>query len=108
VKTASLFILVAIMLSGCATAFVGDAKFPGGARGCYAKCAQNDMAMESFVYMGEYSTACVCGLKQARGNGSASAGALGGAVGVVMQQREHDRAAAAGAGAGVGAGMFVH
>ncbi len=42
------------------TSFQGEAKFPGGARGCFDMCAKNQMDMASFVYVGDYSTACAC------------------------------------------------
>ena len=64
--------LVALTLSfplmlGCATtAFAGAARVEGGPRGCYHKCRDQRMEMESFVYMGEYSTACVCRLRPRR------------------------------------------
>ncbi len=83
---------------GCATAFVGDAHFPGGPSGCAKHCDQSGLAMDSFVYMGEYSSACVCKPKagalaspsspSAAAAGGASAGA---AAGVVMAMRERER-----------------
>lgn len=48
---------------GCATSFVGDAQFPGGALGCFKQCQKIGMEMASFVYVGEYSSACACRLK---------------------------------------------
>jgi len=91
------FVLVA---AGCATSFTGDAHYPGGARACFAKCASEQMQMSGFVYMGEYSSACVCeprhtGAVATGGEAIASssevggAGAAGatGAVGVILQAR---------------------
>jgi hypothetical protein len=53
---------IALVLAGCAmpTSFEGEAKFPGGASGCRAKCAADGLEMASFVYVGEFSTACAC------------------------------------------------
>lgn len=45
---------------GCATTFQGDAEFPGGARGCFDRCQTLRMEMASYVFVGEYSTACAC------------------------------------------------
>ncbi|CAN5635711.1 hypothetical protein BH09MYX1_BH09MYX1_30770 [soil metagenome] len=53
-----------LAVSGCgATSFDGNAYVPGGANGCYKKCEAAGMSMASFVYVGEFSTACVCALK---------------------------------------------
>ncbi len=95
--TSFAFILVS---GGCATSFTGDAHYPGGARACFAKCASEQMQMSGFVFMGEYSSACVCeprrtGAVAAAGEVVASnsevggAGAAGatGAVGVILQAR---------------------
>lgn len=45
---------------GCTTSFTGSAQVEGGRPGCEAKCASIGMEMQAFVFMGEYSTACVC------------------------------------------------
>lgn len=42
------------------TAFEGSAQFPGGALGCFKQCQKVGMEMASYVYVGEYSTACAC------------------------------------------------
>ena len=65
-----LWILVAALcFGGCdyPTSFQGSAKFPGGARGCWDRCAREGTEMASFVYVGEYSTACACRPLQAVG-----------------------------------------
>src|SRR4051812_37495697 len=78
---------------GCATSFVGDAQFPGGAVGCFKQCQKIGMEMASFVYVGEYSSACACRLKPGAGAQSSAADpAIEGAVmaagaGVEMQRR---------------------
>jgi hypothetical protein len=97
-----------LVLGACATEFTGDAHFPGGAGGCVKHCEQRNMVMDSFVYMGEYSTACVCRPKlreasaapaatapEARRASGASAGAN---VAVISAMRA--RAASAGAAGG--------
>lgn len=61
---------------GCATRFQGNANFPGGPRGCFERCQSRGMEMAQFVYVGDYSSACVCGPP-----GSWTAGSTGGAIG---------------------------
>jgi hypothetical protein len=51
----------------CATQFQGDANFPGGARGCAARCETESLRMSQYVFVGEYSSACVC--EPVRGGG---------------------------------------
>jgi hypothetical protein len=58
-----LLLLASSCLLSCATSFVGDAQFPGGALGCFKQCQKIGMEMASFVYVGEYSSACACKLK---------------------------------------------
>jgi hypothetical protein len=53
--------LILLLSSGCTTVFYGSAMFPGGPGGCAAHCGQQGLQMSSFVYAGEYSTACICG-----------------------------------------------
>lgn len=55
------------------TAFEGSAQFPGGALGCFKQCQKVGMDMASYVYVGEYSTACACKPKIANVQGSAAA-----------------------------------
>jgi hypothetical protein len=99
-------------LTGCAmpTAFEGDPKFPGGAAGCWKKCQGQNLDMASFVYVGEYSTACACkprlvNAPQAVGTNDDDddqAAVVAAAAGVELQRRrieEQQRAAAASAGA---------
>jgi hypothetical protein len=93
-------LLLPLFAAGCATSFTGDAQFPGGASGCKAKCETDGLTMESFVYAGEYSTACVCGPKSRAGGtaptsaGGAAPTSAGGAAmvapsaGVVMQMQK--------------------
>jgi hypothetical protein len=61
----SFVLALGLTLVGCATSFTGDAMFPGGERGCMDKCAASGMTMGAFVYMGDYSTGCVCQPKSA-------------------------------------------
>jgi len=81
-----LFLASSCLLS-CATSFVGDAQFPGGALGCYRQCQKIGMEIASFVYVGEYSSACACKLKSG-----------GGAQSSVTDQEVEGAVVAAGAG----------
>lgn len=87
----SLLLLVAgaALLTGCATTFVGDAHFPGGARGCFDRCSAQQMEMGAFVYVGEYSSGCVCQPRKVpAGTAGGSAATAAAAAGVVMQMRQ--------------------
>lgn len=80
---------------GCNTQFTGDPHISPAA--CQARCAQSNLQMAGMVYMGEYSSACICEVGKAGvPAGVAVAGALGAAPGVILQmQREQAQAAAA-------------
>jgi hypothetical protein len=103
--TVSLALLLGLGVgSGCRTEFVGEARFPGGAQSCFKKCSDINMEMATFVYVGEYSTACACRPKRrqvvaAHHDDDDAAGTEGAviaaAAGVVMQARDADAAAAA-------------
>jgi hypothetical protein len=95
----SLVLLASSCLLSCATSFVGDAQFPGGALGCFKQCQKIGMEMASFVYVGEYSSACACKLKAAAtaGQSSVQDNDVEGAVvaagaGVEMQRRRAEAA----------------
>ncbi len=93
---------------GCQTTFTGDPHIDPGE--CQAKCQATRMEMAGMVYMGEYSSACLCEVPHAPplqpqqgpqqgppGAAAASgadwrsllgaAGASGATAGVVMQMR---------------------
>lgn len=82
-----------VTLGACQTAFQGEAQFPGGPEGCFDHCAKHNMDMASFVYVGEYSSACACS-PRASGAVSASDSAhvegavVASAVGVELQRRQ--------------------
>lgn len=82
---------------GCQTQFTGDPHISPAA--CQAKCAQSNLQMAGMVYMGEYSSACICEVGKPGGAsaGLASAGAVGAAPGVIMQMRRANAAAASAA-----------
>jgi hypothetical protein len=96
-----------VALAGCAmpTSFEGEPKFPGGAAGCWKTCRGQNLEMASFVYVGEFSTACACKPRVAATPHAAAvhddeAAVVAAATGVEMQRRrieEQQRAAAASA-----------
>ncbi len=70
---------------GCQTQFIGDPHISPAA--CQARCTQSNLQMAGMVYMGEYSSACICEVARPGGAPAAlaSAGAMGAAPGVIMQ-----------------------
>lgn len=95
--------------AGCQTQFVGDPHIEPIT--CQAKCREANLVMAGMVYLGQYSSACLCEVpRHAAPQGAApqgaaepraeaadgdaardvvalASGALGGAVGVIMQMR---------------------
>jgi outer membrane lipoprotein SlyB len=87
---------LAFGLAGCATTFTGSPHVEGGRSACEQKCTSQGMEAAGMVYMGEYSSACVCqvpGKSASRGRMLiATAGAVGGGVaGVEMQRQQNER-----------------
>lgn len=77
---------------GCQTQFTGSPHIEPAA--CQTRCKGINMQMSGMLYMGEYSSACLCELpKPGVPTATASAsGAAGAAAGVVMQtSRDRDR-----------------
>lgn len=100
--------LVAMMGSlllgaGCQTQFYGDPAFPGGAPACFEKCRRQNMEMASFVYVGEYSTACACRPRGASARALSPEGdqaaIVAAAAGVELQRRRTEQESAAAASA---------
>jgi hypothetical protein len=81
-------LVLACLLAGCQTTFTGDPHISPA--DCQAKCQQTNLVMAGIVYMGEYSSACICEVPRPPGApvSSIAVGATGGAAaGVVMQMR---------------------
>jgi hypothetical protein len=101
-----LFVLGAV--AGCQTQFIGDPHIEPVT--CQAKCREANMVMAGMVYLGQYSSACLCEVARpaaapgiappgaappsaaapgggASGTVALASGALGAAVGVIMQMR---------------------
>jgi hypothetical protein len=85
----------ALSLTACVTSFQGSPHVEGGRQGCEAKCRGQGMAVAGMVYMGEYSSACVCQVPEgAAGHASLTGGAAaaaGGAVAVEMMRRQQQQ-----------------
>ena len=93
------WILASVLLVGCQTQFTGDPHIDP--QTCQRRCAASQLRMSGIVYMGEYSSACICEVVPPAGAPSAPSGAPGGAsaaagaaAGVVMQMRRANAAAA--------------
>ncbi|HET8939987.1 MAG TPA: hypothetical protein VFN67_41385, partial [Polyangiales bacterium] len=82
-----------LLLSGCATSFQGGAHFPGGRGACQHKCGLQGLSMAGLVYMGEYSSACLCEVPSSDKSASLSSGATGGAAVAVMTQMQNAQVA---------------
>ena len=81
--------LAAAASMGCATSFRGNAHFPGGPGACFSHCAGQRMQMLQYVYVGDYSSACVCGVIPVQAsNAAASGAAVAAAAGVMTQMQE--------------------
>jgi hypothetical protein len=97
---ALLFMALSSLL-GCATSFVGEAQFPGGAPGCFKQCQAGGMEMATFVYVGEYSSACACRPKasapglssSSNADDAAAAAVVAAGAGVEMQRRRSEQGA---------------
>jgi hypothetical protein len=59
-KMDGLLLALAFSSLGCGTMFNGDSQFPGGVPECRQKCAGDGLKMAAYVYMGEYTSGCVC------------------------------------------------
>lgn len=89
--------LFVLSLGACATTFKGDAQFPGGPRGCYDRCEKAGLTMTSYVFVGEYSSGCVCSLKRkptsaSDGASAQSSAATSAAAVAVMRQMQEEQA----------------
>jgi hypothetical protein len=90
-------VLVSVVATGCATAFAGS-PHAGGRAGCEAKCKEQGMSLAGMVFMGEYTSGCVCTLPgqaaSARQHvvGISEAAAAAGGTGVMMQMKRAERA----------------
>ena len=82
--------------TGCATSFTGSPHVENGRSGCESKCKGQGMEVAGMVYMGEYSSACVCEVpgqhaSQRRVLVGASGAVAGGVAGVEMQRQREEQ-----------------
>lgn len=88
-KTKTIVVMV-LALAGCRTEFYGSPHIDPGT--CQQKCGAANLQMAGMVYMGEYSSACICEIPHpppaaAPGAATTSAGVTGVAVAVIDQMR---------------------
>jgi hypothetical protein len=92
-RTLLLAILGLGLGAACQTQFIGDAHIDPAA--CQAHCAASRLEMVGMVFLGEYSSACICQVPRPPGTQAskvpeavaAAPGALGASAGVIMQMR---------------------
>jgi hypothetical protein len=75
-------------VAGCAV--LNQNRVPGGAAGCKAVCEKWGMELSGMVQVGQYSDACVCGVKK-EAAGSLGAGAAIAAIAAVEQQERDEQ-----------------
>lgn len=59
----ALLIMSSFSFSGCTTTFYGASRVKNGPQGCMEKCSAWNLNFDGMVAMGEYSDACICGVK---------------------------------------------
>lgn len=111
----SLLLVIAMLAAaGCQTQFLGNAHIDPAT--CQARCTADHLQMSGMVYMGEYSSACICEVPReepqalppprmpagppdgppsggASGATALAPGSLGASAGVIMQMRANQHAA---------------
>ena len=92
----SVVVSLAILVTGCATSFTGSPHVENGRSGCESKCKGQGMEVAGMVYMGEYSSACVCEVPGQHASRrrilvGASGAVAGGVAGVEMQRQQAQR-----------------
>ena len=97
-KKLAVSVCVVFGVAGCATSFTGNAHVQGPGE-CVAKCDAGRMDFAGMVYMGEYTSGCICRARYVSAPGTPTAqlpsadddtfavAAAPAAVGVVMQMR---------------------
>jgi hypothetical protein len=88
------FLVLSLALGACATNFTGSAHIEGGRAGCEKKCTADGLAMTGLIYMGEYSSACVCSLPgspETPASAASSGAATAAAASVVVQMQQSEQ-----------------
>src|SRR5213595_280813 len=89
--TNRMMVVLMLALVGCRTEFYGSPHIDPGT--CQQKCASSNLQMTGMVYMGEYSSACVCEVPRqgpAPGMSPTASAAVSGATAAVMNQMRRD------------------
>lgn len=84
------------LIAGCATSFTGSPHVENGRSGCESKCKGQGMEVAGMIYMGEYSSACVCEVPGQHASRrrilvGASGAVAGGVAGVEMQRQREEQ-----------------
>jgi hypothetical protein len=96
-RVTALVLVLATGSASCATNFTGSPHVENGRAGCEAKCRGQGMELAGMVYLGEYSSGCVCEVPARAGAGprrvllASAGGAAAGAVGVELQRRAQEQ-----------------
>jgi hypothetical protein len=91
---AKTIVVMVLALAGCRTEFYGSPHIDPAT--CQQKCGAANLQMAGMVYMGEYSSACICEIPHAPppaaapGAATTSAGITGVAVAVIDQMRRDE------------------
>lgn len=75
-----------LLTSACSTTFWGSTHFSGGVPACRRHCEERGERFAAFVYVGNYSTSCVCG-SSTDASVAAGAGLTPAVVGVAIQMQ---------------------
>ena len=82
-----LVLFFSIFISSCSTTFHGSSHVDKNS--CVLKCKEEGLVLDSMVFMGEYSSGCVCRRPQRTSSIKSKGGAesLGSVIGVIEQMR---------------------
>lgn len=80
-------LLISTFITSCSTQFYGDAHVDK--RSCTMKCQEQGLVLDSMVFMGDYSSGCVCKAANRTSRDEADRGSegLSGIIGVIEQIR---------------------
>jgi hypothetical protein len=90
-------VLVSVAATGCATGYAGSAHV-SGRTACEAKCKEQGMALSGMVFMGDYTSGCVCTMPGQAASAHqhivaiAEAAAAAGGTGVTYERKREERA----------------
>ena len=82
-------VTILLALPACATSFQGSSHISPAA--CNERCSSIGQRMAAYVFMGDYSTACVCEPMSSAHAAEGGSGSVGGAVAGVWMQMQAQR-----------------